>query len=140
MAKGDGHKQITTDEEGGIYSGSGMARRVRKPSFARELITAGSNALDSVTRAVFRDEQALNNACLYIGHMSMFEMEDEVDLALLKINGTMAIDGLSRDQASQVDIGVWFPKNLSKDDKEKLAKLQSGRNRREEENNQKEGE
>lgn len=108
---------------------TGMPRRVRQPIFEKDLLTAGRNIIESMTIGVFRDEQALNDACLYLGWLEMFNdedgfMEDEINVALYRINGTMAIDGRARDEAVQSHVGIFFPRNASKEDKKRLEKMQ----------------
>lgn len=119
-----GNGSSTTDTQ---YP-SGMPRRTRQPVFEKDLLTAGRNILESMTIGVFRDEQALVNDCLYIGWLEFWNedgfMDDEINVALYKINGTMAVDGRARDEAVQAHVGIFFPRNASKDDKKKLERMQ----------------
>ncbi len=127
----NGHKStLPKTEKYNENSGSGMLKRVRKPLFEKDLMTAGADVMESMTVGVFRDEEALNTACLYIGQMQMFGMDDEITLALYKLNGTMAIDGRARDDAVQAHVGIYFPRHASKEDKKRLEKIQY-RNRKE---------
>ncbi len=129
--KGNGHQSPSETErtERTAPSNEGMIKRVRQPLFERELLTGGGNILDSFTRAVLTDEQALVNACLYIGHMERVGADDpawqrRIRIALYKINGTMAIDGRARDEAVQGHVGVFFPRHASDKDKKRLEKMQ----------------
>jgi len=104
-------------------------RRTRQPLFERDLLSAGKTIVDSMTIGVFRDEQALNDACLYLGWLEMWNddgvfMQNEINVALYKLNGTMAIDGRARDEAVQSHVGIFFPRNASKEDKKRLEKMQ----------------
>jgi len=113
-----------TKEEQRPSTPPGMVRHVRQPLFEKDLLTAGMGILDSLPTAVFRDEQALNDACLYLGWLDMHDLQDEIAVALWKINGTAAIDGRARDEAVQAHVGIFFPRNASKEDKQRLEKIQ----------------
>lgn len=123
MPKDNGSKQVTTtSEESG--KPTGMARRIRQPLFERELLEAGRTIAESMTRGIFRDEQALNIACLYIDHLERMGLTDEIQTALYKLNGTMAIGGRARKEAVMAHGDLYFPDDASKEDKKNLAKMQ----------------
>lgn len=102
----------------------GLFRHVRKPQFEKELMTAGRDVLDSLPTAVFRDEQAVNYACLYLGRLAMFDLQDEIRVALWKINATMAIGGRARKEAVMAHGEVYYPEDMSKEDKKMLLQMQ----------------
>jgi hypothetical protein len=108
---------------------SGMPRRVKQPMFEEHLLEAGKSIIESLPRAVFPTEQSLNDACRYLGWLEMWNgddgfMQDEINVALYKINGSIAIDGRARDESVQSHVGIFFPRNASKDDKKRLERMQ----------------
>ena len=129
---GNGNKEDTSQE---VPAGVGLAKRVRPPQFEKDLLSAGGSILASLPTAVFRDEQALNDACLYLGWLEMHDLQDEIIVALWKINGTPAIDGRARDEAVQAHVGIFFPRNASKEDKQRLEKIQYQKRKDETESN-----
>jgi len=118
----NGHKE--TADAKTPYTGGGLFTRTRQPLFEKDLLTAGQSILDSLPTAVFRDEQALNDACLYLGWLDMHDLQEEIAVALWKINGTMAIEGRARDDAIQAHGELYYPRHATKEDKKWLSMMQ----------------
>jgi len=106
------------------YTGGGLFSRTRQPLFEKDLLTAGQTILDSLPTAVFRDEQALNDTCLYLGWLDMHDLQEEIAVALWKINGSMAIEGRARDDAIQAHGELYYPRHATKEDKKWIAMMQ----------------
>ncbi len=114
--------------------GEGMIKRVRQPIFEDSLLSSGKSVIDAFTHAIHRDDQALIDACLYIGQMEAAGRDSNgnisqswqarIQVALYKLNGTMAIDGRARDEAVQAHVGVFFPRHASNEDKKRLETMQ----------------
>lgn len=135
---GSSHKEATQEQD--YFSAGGMARRVRQPIFERELLSAGKTVVDSLTVGVHRDEEALVNACLYIGQLERVGLTSRIQVALYKINGTMGIEGRAREEAVQAHAEIYFPRNASKEDKKRLEKIQyKNRNQDDEDKKNKDG-
>ena len=109
---------------GGAPASAGMVRRTRQPLFERELIQAGADILSSLPLSVFRDEQALVDACLYIGKLEYWGLHDALRLALLRLNGSPAIGGRARKESIQAHGNLYWPDDGSKEDKKRLAEMQ----------------
>lgn len=105
--------------------GGRMVETFNQQLFESELITSGRTIIESFTKAVWRDEAQLLKACRYIGYLQRIHQPDKVKLALMKINGTMAIEGRSRNDAVQAHVGIYFPPNASKDERKRLAEMQN---------------
>ncbi len=105
-----------------------------EPVFEQNLLTSGKSIVDSFTIGVFPDMQSLVNACLYIGQMQAAGRRADgsispawasrIQVALYKLNGSMAIDGRARDEAVQAHVGVFFPRHASDKDKKRLETMQ----------------
>jgi len=113
------------------YPGGPMFARDPQPMFEKDLMTAGIDVLASLPTAVFADANEANIACLYLGTLKMFGLEDAIEVALWRINATMAIDGRARDDAIQAHGRLYFPRHASKDDKKWLAEMQQMQRRKE---------
>lgn len=108
-----------------------MLRRVKQPTFERDVMSPGAAVEDTLTMTYFPDELALNNACLYIAQLEMFELEDEKRQALYKINGNKAIHFLGTKFAVQAHGGLFWDSEASKEDKQYLAQMQAKHKREE---------
>ena len=117
MAGTNGEKEAPTRPPG-------MVRHTRQPLFEKDLLTAGYDILNSLPTAVFKDEQSLNDACLYLGWLDMHDLKEEIAVALWKINGTMAIGGRARKEAVMAHGELYYPEDAGKDDKKWLAMMQ----------------
>ncbi len=106
------------------HEGGGILETFNQPLFEMELLTAGRTIIDSFTKGIFPDEVSLLKACRYIGYLQRIGRPDKIKLALIKINGTMAIQGRARNDAIQSHGGLYFPPNLSKDDKKWVSEMQ----------------
>lgn len=119
---------MTTKSTEGNYPGGGSVRYSKDTGFEQDLLTAGASIIESLPLAVFDDKQELIDACMYLGWLEMWNedgnMKDEINLALYKINGTMAVHGRARAEATQAHVGIYFPETASKDDKKRLEKMQ----------------
>lgn len=113
------------------YPGGPILRRTRQPMFEKDLMTAGLDILDSIPTAVFSDANEANIACLYLGTLKMFGLEDAIEVALWRINATMAIDGRARDDAIQAHGRLYFPRHASKEDRKWLAEMQQMQRKKE---------
>lgn len=115
----------------------GAFRRIRQPLFEKDLMTAGMDILDSLPTAVFKDEQAVNDACLYLGWLAQHLGEDsqEVKVALWKINATMAIGGRARKEATMAHGNLYYPEDASKEDKKWLSMMQQQKNTKDNDEN-----
>jgi hypothetical protein len=118
-------------------------KRTKQGAFEDRLLTAGRSILEALPASIFRDEQAVNDAALYLGWLEQFNddkgyMDDEINVALYKIIGTPAIDGRARDEGVQAHVGIFFPRHASKDDKKRLERMQfKNRDNPQDENDQK---
>jgi len=129
----NGGKEATTQPP----NQTGMVKRTRQPLFEKDLMTAGYDIVSSLPTAVFKDEQSLNDACLYLGWLSMHDLQAEINVALWKINGTMAIGGRARKDAVQAHGLLYYPDDASKDDKKWLSIMQQRMKETQEDNKDK---
>jgi hypothetical protein len=133
--KNNGHK--SSNATGAVPENTGSPfDTYSQPLFESDLITAGRSILEAIPRAVFHDDKELIDTCRYLGWLVMMnkdgKMNTRIQLALYKISGTMAIGGRARDDAIQAHVGVYFPRNASKEDKQVLEKMQN-KNKRDDE-------
>ena len=130
---GDGGKETAIDY--GQYTGLG--RRVRTPLFEKDILTPSPEAMEAIAQSYFPDELSLTIACQYLAWLELFRLEDEVKIALYKINGNKAIEARSLRYAVQAHGGLYWPDNTSKDEKKFLAKQFKGKNNLDEEKDEK---
>lgn len=121
---GDGDKEASVDY--GQYTGLG--RRTRTPLFEKDILTPSPEAMEAISQSYFPDENDLTIACQYLAWLELFSLEDEVKIALYKINGNKAIQARSLRYAVQAHGGLYWPDNTSKDEKKFLAKQFKDRN------------
>jgi len=115
----------------------GAFRRIRQPLFEKDLMTAGITVLDALPTAVFADEQAANAACRILGWLSQHLGEDSPEFmqVLWRINSTMAIGARARKDAVQAHGLLYYPDDVSKEDKKWLATMQQRRNQKDNDDN-----
>lgn len=107
--------------------GGGLFETFNQPIFEAELMAAGRTIIEAFAKGIFQDTQDLLDACLYIGYLKRIGRSDKIQLALIKINGTMSIEGRARNDAIQAHVGIYYPPNASKDEKKRLVEMQQGR-------------
>ena len=118
-------------------------KRSNRGNFEDRLITAGSSIIQAIPQSVFPDEQSLNNFCDIVRWVEMWQddkgyMDDELKDILYKVVGAPAIDGRARDEGVQAHVGIFFPRHASKDDKQRLERMQfKNQDSREKENDEK---
>ena len=113
------------EQEQYVPAQAGMMRRVRKPLFEKDLLLSGQTPLEAFPMAIFNDKADLHNACIYIGHLQMFpKMVEELELALLEVNGTRGVGAAAIKYAVQAHGNLYFPEDASKDEKKQLASMQ----------------
>ncbi len=120
------------DKKPGIYEpadGAGLGQTFNETSFESELITAGKSIIDSVSKAIYPDKRRLLIDCRYLGYLERIGRPDKIRLALVVINGTMAIKGRARNDAIQAHGGLYFPPDTPKEERKELVEMQSQQKR-----------
>lgn len=121
------------------YPGGPMFLREPSPMFEKDLLTAGRDILSALPLAVLEDDIDITSTCRYFGMVNMFNRRGKCkeiwDMALWKLNATMAKKGRARDDSLQAHGRLYFPRDVSKDDKKFIAEMQQMQKQRQQQPN-----
>lgn len=107
------------------YKATGMGRRIRQPQMPKEFITPSLSFYEALSRARLTDERQLNIAVKYHDHLMEFGLSDEVErLVTAKLVGSGAVGGRNLDLAAQSYVGVFFDKDMTKEQQKLVAEMQ----------------
>lgn len=117
---------------------SGMGRRIKQRQMPEEFITPKMTFFESLARARI-DERQVNIAVKYYHHLMEFGLDDEVEQLIVgKLVGSGAIGGRNLDLAAQSYVGVFFDKDMSREQQKLVAEMQKRGNQEAQERNERE--
>ena len=113
------------ERNNGHAPGGPIREAIRNSTFPEMFMSAAATFVESLPRVVFRDENHVKEVMVYYAHLSMFKnMAEEIEALRCMLLASVSIDARGLKYGLQAHVGIYWPDEIKKEDKERLAKMQ----------------